>query len=230
MGYKVYCDESRHIEKDAKNRFMVVGGIFVPKKDEDELRAKINDLRQKHNCLGEIKWTNVSPAKLPFYLELIDLFFANSSLSFRCVVIDKAMLRHAEFNNGSHEIFFYKTYYYLLKKPICFFNKCGIVIAHKDTHSQNYSQELVRILRNKLWYLPLSIADPVILRAKDSVFIQLADLLIGAVGYQHNNYSTSKAKITLCAQICNHLGKPNLVFSSPYSKQFKFDIFILNLR
>jgi hypothetical protein len=230
MKYKIFCDESRHIEKDLKNRFMVVGGIFLPENDEEENRNKINLLRQKYNCLGEVKWNNVSPSKLQFYLDLVDLFFTTPSLSFRCVVVDKAMLRHEEFNQGSHEIFFYKTYYILLKKPICHFNKCDICLAYKDKFSDAHSKELARILRRKLIFQSLMISDPTIVPAKDSVFIQLADLLIGAVGYQHNNYSTSQAKIAVCNQICKHIGKPNLVFSSPYKNDFKFEIFILQLR
>lgn len=231
MKYNVYCDESRHIEKDIKDRFMVVGGIFLPEDKEGENRTRINELRKKHNCLGELKWNNVCPSRLQFYLELVDLFFTTPSLSFRCVVVDKAMLRHDEFNQGSHEVFFYKTYYILLKKPICRINKCNIYLAYKDKFSGANGAELVRILRKKFLFQNLikTINEPVIIPAKQSVFIQLVDLFIGAVGYQHNNYSSSKAKLAMCNQICRHIAKPNLIFSSPYKDDFKFEIFILKL-
>ncbi len=232
MHYEIFCDESRHIEKDTKNRFMVVGCVYFLKSAHDQLLEAIKSLRQKHNCFGEIKWNNVAPSKLSFYLELVDLFFNTEGLFFRCVVIDKALLRHKEFNQGSHELFFYKTYYMLLKKPLWRFNACDICIAHKDKFSGNNAKELVRVLRNKFFptNLFITINDPKIIPAKESVFIQLADLFIGAVGYQHNNYSTSNAKKALCAAICKHIGRPNLIFSSPYGHGIKFEIFTPKLR
>lgn len=232
MHYEFFCDESRHIEKDTKNRFMVIGGIYFVKDAHNSLHQSIDALRKKHRCFGEIKWNNVSPAKLQFYLDLVDLFFAAKEPFFRCVVIDKALLRHEEFNQGSHELFFYKAYYMLLKKPLWRFSAVDIYIAYKDKFSGSRAAELIRILRNK--FLPTSwvitINDPAIIPAKQSVFIQLADLFIGAVGYQHNNYSTSNAKQTLCAAICKHLGRPNLIFSSAYGHGIRFEIFIPKLR
>lgn len=233
MSYEIYCDESRHVEKDLKDRFMVVGGVYLPSAKRDEIETGISSVRKRHDCFGEFKWNNVAPSKLQFYIELTELFFS-SDLYFRCIVIDKAQLKHEEFNEGSHEIFFYKTYYILLKKPICNFHRCQIYIATKDKYSGIYSKELVRILRKKLMLLSVSIPEPVIMPAKSSVFIQLADLLIGAVGYQHNNYhtnpSSSKAKIEICNLICSKIAKPNLIFSSSYTINPKFEIFIPRLK
>lgn len=229
MSYEIYCDESRHIEKDLKDRFMVVGGVYLPASERDRIAVSINDLRQKHNCLGEIKWNNVSPAKLQFFLDLVELFFSSPELFFRCIVIDKATLKHEQYNQGSHDIFFYKAYYLLLKKPISYFKKCQTYIAYKDKFSGANSNELIRILKRK-FLLQINILDPIIIPAKDSVFIQLADLLIGAVGYQHNDYTSSKAKLEVCNLICSKIAKPSLVFSSPYVKNIKFDIFIPKLK
>lgn len=44
--------------------------------------------QEKASFYAEIKWTNVSPSKLPFYIELIDYFF-DTDLKFRTVAVRK---------------------------------------------------------------------------------------------------------------------------------------------
>jgi len=52
---------------------------------------------------------------MPLYKALIDYFF-ETDIDFRCVLIKyKDKLEHHKFNNGSHDTFYYKKVYFLLK-------------------------------------------------------------------------------------------------------------------
>jgi len=66
----------------------------------------------------EIKWTQVAPSTLEFYLRLVDLFFAVPSLGFRVVVVpDKNVLDHGHFLQN-HDDFYYKMWWQLLTRLI----------------------------------------------------------------------------------------------------------------
>jgi hypothetical protein len=86
MLFDIYCDESRQdliVEKSSVNdynRFVCIGGIMMPTEKREVLKNAIKDLKEKHNLYGELKWGNVSPNKINFYLELVDLFYATSSI------------------------------------------------------------------------------------------------------------------------------------------------------
>jgi len=118
--YNIYCDESCHLEKDQQD-VMVLGAIWCPLDKSKEIAIRIREIKRQHSLKQnfEIKWTKVSPAKLHFYLDLIDYFFDNSDLHFRALIVpDKAKLRHAEFNQ-SHDDFYYKMYFDMLCILIC---------------------------------------------------------------------------------------------------------------
>jgi len=81
MLFDIYCDESRQdllVEKSSistHNRFVCIGGIILPTEKREELKNAIKELKEKHSLYGELKWGNVSPNKIDFYLELVELFF-----------------------------------------------------------------------------------------------------------------------------------------------------------
>ena len=65
------------------------------------VKARINQLKEKHGIHSEIKWTTVSPSRLAFYLDLVDLFFDTPELSFRTVVIDASKVKNISFITSS---------------------------------------------------------------------------------------------------------------------------------
>jgi len=76
-------------------------------------------LKEKHSARGELKWTKVSASRESFFLNVVDLFFSSANLNFRCLIVnDKAKLDHEYYNQGSHDSFYYKMYYYLLRNVI----------------------------------------------------------------------------------------------------------------
>ena len=116
MELNVYCDESCHLEND-NQKAMVLGAIWCPKEKIIKINKRLDQIKEKYD-LGkffEIKWTKVSPAKYEFYEEILNYFFDNEDLHFRALVIpDKSKLDHERFNQ-SHEEWYFKMYFDLLK-------------------------------------------------------------------------------------------------------------------
>jgi len=114
--FNIYCDESCHLEHDA-SKVMVLGAAWCPAEKVREIAMRLREIKRKHG-LGadfELKWTKVGPAKLPFYLDVLDYFFDDDDLHFRALVVpDKGKLDH-EAHNQDHDTFYYKMFFDLLK-------------------------------------------------------------------------------------------------------------------
>ena len=124
--YNIYCDESCHLENDGE-KAMVLGGVWCPESKKDEIFRRIREFKVEHGLTKrfEIKWNKVSKRKQDFYMDIINYFFDNSDLHFRVLVIpDKQALRHEQFGH-SHDEFYYKMYFNMLKtlfEPDCGYN------------------------------------------------------------------------------------------------------------
>ncbi|MGA7876850.1 MAG: DUF3800 domain-containing protein [Desulfoferrobacter sp.] len=79
--FNVYCDESCHLEHD-RIPVMVLGAVWCPLDKTQRIFRSIRDLKIKYGFSKdfEIKWTKVSPAKLAFYLEVIEYFFSEDDV------------------------------------------------------------------------------------------------------------------------------------------------------
>lgn len=116
-AFNVYCDESCHLENDHQ-KAMVLGAIWCSVDKTREIAIRLREIKQKHKLASnfEIKWTKVSPAKLAFYLDIIDYFFDDDDLHFRGLVIpDKSKLNHGAFPGQNHDDWYYKMYFDMLK-------------------------------------------------------------------------------------------------------------------
>jgi hypothetical protein len=181
MKYNLFVDESCHLEHD-KIPVMCIGYIKVPHLAYDELKHIFTQIKIEHNTRGEIKWNKFSNSRLPLYKKLVDFFF-NTPLEFRCVLVKyKERLNHADFNRGSHDNFYYKITYYLLRP-----NPPGVdyrvFMDIKDTKGKERLTKIQEVFQN--YHKGES---PFIhfqhLRSHDNVFFQLADLFIGAITYR----------------------------------------------
>ena len=135
--YNIYCDESCHLEHDGESA-MTIGGVWCPQSKKDEIFHRIREIKEEHGLSKsfEIKWNKVSPGQLDFYMDIVNYFFDNSDLHFRVLVIpNKQELKHELFNQ-THDDFYYKMYFNMLKTlfiPGCGYN---IYIDIKDTRGQ----------------------------------------------------------------------------------------------
>lgn len=109
----IYCDESCHLEHDHLP-IMLFGAVWCPQEETKQHIAALRELKERHWARGELKWTKVSESRKLFFLETVALFFSSANLNFRCLIVnDKAKLDHEYYNQGSHDSFYYKMYYYV---------------------------------------------------------------------------------------------------------------------
>ncbi len=184
----IYCDESCHLEKDC-HKSMVIGGISCPIEKVKELSIKIRQLKEKYGLskYNEIKWTKVSASKKSFFVELIELFYNTEYLKFRAVKIpDKSVLNHVKFCQ-THDSWYYKMYYvmlrHILNNPNYSYN---VYMDIKDSCSSDKVRTLKDFLLNEIKdFNGERLHNFQTIRSNESELLQLADLLIGAVGYEN---------------------------------------------
>lgn len=224
--FNIYCDESCHLEHDGE-KAMVLGGVWCPADKKDEIFRRLREIKEEHglNKRFEIKWNKVSKGKLEFYMDVINYFFDNSDLHFRVLVVpNKSELKHEEFGH-SHDTFYYKMYFNLLKtlfEPDCEYN---IYIDIKDTRGQKKVDKLHEVLCNNHYDFNRELIKKVQqVRSEEVELVALADLLIGAMSYLHRGKTTSEAKLKLIERI-KERSKYNLMASTLY-RENKFNIFV----
>ena len=218
--FNIYCDESCHIEHDHKS-FMFLGSISVAYNQVKLHTEKIKELKEKHHFYGEIKWTNVSKSKFHFYMDLVEYFFA-TDLKFRTVGVEKSKINNEAFGS-SYDDFYYKMYYFLLNHNLNSLYNYNVYLDIKDTLSAYKVNKLKDILNTKFGVFR-NIQN---IRSHESMLIQLADFMMGAISYQHNNEAKeNQAKVQVIRKIQNHSGE-NLM-STNYSN--KLNLFFIELQ
>jgi len=197
--YNIYCDESCHLENDHQG-VMVLGAIWIPIEKVRETAVRIREIKIKNNLSEdfEVKWTKVSPGKLPFYLELLDFFFDDDDLHFRALIVpDKTLLRHAD-HDQTHDDWYYKMYFNLLKVLLSPHERYRIYLDYKDTQGARKVAKLHEVLSNNMYDFSREIVEQVqLVRSHEVEQIQLTDFLIGIVSYANRELQTSQAKLTL---------------------------------
>lgn len=224
--YNIYCDESCHLEHD-RQPVMVIGGVWCPATEVKNIARQIRVIKEMHQARGEIKWNRVSKSRRDFFIELVNFFFQTPSLHFRCVVVaDKSKLNHAYFNQGSHDSFYYKMYFYMLRNILSRPNQYNIFLDIKDTRSARKLQTLKEILCNNILDFTQQMIDNIQnIHSHESEILQLADLLIGAVGYQHRNLVENTTKIEIINQITAHVGHNLRSSTPPWIEKFNLFVF-----
>ncbi len=194
--YNIYCDESCHLENDQQSA-MVLGALWCPQSNVAQLNLQIAVIKARHNLSRyfEIKWTKISTSKVDFYSELINFFFETDNLNFRAWVIpDKSILKHEEYNQ-SHDDWYYKMYFYLLRNIFRSGNEYHIYLDVKDTRGGKKLQKLHDVLNCAHYdFNRQMITRMQLVHSHDIGLLQLADLFIGAISYKARNLTTSSAK------------------------------------
>ncbi len=197
--FNVYCDESCHLESD-QQKVMVLGALWCSLEKTREVAIRIREIKIQHGLSEnfEIKWVKVSPAKLEFYLDILDYFFDDDDLHFRALIVeDKTKLRHKDFGQ-SHDDWYYKMYFDMLKVILFPHSRYRIYLDIKDTRSKGKIEHLHQVLSNNMYDFRREIIERVqIVRSHEVEHLQLADLLIGAISYVNRGLNTSEAKLQL---------------------------------
>jgi len=150
--YNIYCDESCHLEND-RLPVMVLGAIWCPLEKVREISARLRDIKAVHHLSPtfEMKWAKVSPARQEFYLNMLDYFFDNDDLHFRALIVpDKSLLQHEEFGQ-THDDWYYKMYFDLLKVILSPHECYRIYLDIKDTRGATKVARLHEVLSNSVY-------------------------------------------------------------------------------
>lgn len=229
MRFEVYCDESRPdllSTKHPQARYMVIGGLWLPADAREQMKAEVHALREKHHIGGEFKWQKVSPSKLDFYRDLVDWYVAKGDdLRFRCIAVDQEKVELLQFHEADHELGFYKFYYQMLHHWILDFNEYAVFCDFKSNRVRTRLHELARCLE----YSNLtSMIDSVqAVRSKESVLLQVADVLTGVAASKLNDkLRVGGAKWELVNHLEKALGRP---IRPTYRSEHKFNVFKINL-
>lgn len=221
--FNIYCDESSI--DNPKSQMMVIGALFIERPLVPEIRRKIKEIRQKHGVNGELKWVKTSTKVLPFYEELFQYLFSidGEKVTFRCIVVDKSQVNYEKYHQQDKELAFYKFYYQLLKRRLKD-NKNYILLDFRPSKNKNS----VRRLGEFLTMFSRGIEHIQAYQSHENVFIQIADVLSGAVSFSRNTPTGGVAKQKLSEIIAKSIGKKNLNFKSGFWED-KFNIFCIDL-
>jgi hypothetical protein len=219
MNYKIFCDESCHLQNDGWNH-MILGALRCPENQYEQIKDEIKAIKLKHHTPFEIKWTKLSRSRIPMYKELID-YFIDSNIQYRAVIVmNKNCLDHEKYGQ-THSKFYYKTYYLVLKALMNRGNSYKIYMDIKDTHGKKALMELEKVFNNTQ-ELPMPFMQHI--RSDESQLLQLSDLLTGAVSYRNRDLTGSDIKLELVNYIEEKLGiRLDMTTSRGYSK---FNLFI----
>jgi hypothetical protein len=197
--FNVYCDESCHLEKDC-HKAMVLGAVWCPLERTRQISVRIREIKVDHGLPPgfEIKWVKVSPAKVQFYVDVMDYFFDDDDLHFRALIApDKSKLRHDVYSQ-THDDWYYKMYFDMLKVILQPDARYRIYLDYKDTQGAAKVAKLHDVLCNNMYDFSREIIERVqLVRSHEVEILQLADLLIGTVSYVNRGLSASAAKTRL---------------------------------
>lgn len=219
--FNIYCDESCHIEHDHK-KYMFLGSVSCAYPQVERHTARIAELKKKHNFYAEIKWSNVSISKIKFYLDLVDYFF-DTDLRFRAIGIEKAQV-HCDDFGYTYDDFYYRMYYQLLNYRIDTLSHYNVYLDIKDTLSAIKVRRLKEILNVKFGVF----RNVQNIRSDESLLLQLADFLMGAISYNANDsLKQNPAKMQIIEKINKHANLPELDKTNHSSK---VNLFFIDLK
>jgi hypothetical protein len=191
------------MEKDHQ-KVMVLGAVWCPKEKTRQANIELRELKQRFGLTRyfEAKWVKVSPAKIDYYLALLDYYFNNADLHFRALIVpDKEKLSHATFGQ-THDDWYYKMYFDLLKAIFTPHDAYRVYMDYKDSRGGEKVKNLHDILCNNMYdYSREIIRDVQLVRSHECELMQLTDLFIGAIAYVNRELNTSPAKLQIIKKI-----------------------------
>jgi hypothetical protein len=232
MKFEIYCDESRPdlftSKAEHKDRYLLIGGLWLPAEKRTEVKQKIKDLKNTHKIGGQIKWQKISNSRLKFYFELIDLFVSlGLDLRFRCIAVEVRKINFKLFHENDAELGFYKFYYELIHHWILDFNEYYIFCDTKTNRRPDRLSTLQLCLQRS--NLSSQIHSIQAVPSKESALIQFADFLLGATSSDLNeSIDERSAKMKILVHLRKQLKRKKL--TPTVKSEEKFNIFEIQLQ
>ncbi len=196
MQFDVYCDESRpdlFSSNNPKDKYLVIGSLWLKSECRDAYKAAIHDMRNFHKIGGEFKWQKVSPSREQFYRDLVKWFLdQNLELRFRCIAVDRTKVDLMQYHANDQELGFYKFYYQMLQHWILDWNEYHIFCDYKSNRIRDRLHVLQLCLGNANLSAAISCVQAI--KSRESVLLQLCDVLTGLAASRINGVQLSQAK------------------------------------
>ena len=223
--FNIYCDESTHLEYDG-HPYMLYGYVSIASNQIKISKEHIKAIKEKHNYTGEIKWVNIHEKTFEMYKELVEYFFM-TDMKFRAVIVEKSQIDNTRPEYTFND-FYFRMYFQLLHHEINLENAYNIYFDIKDTCSQKKLCKLRDILK---WNA--SIRNFQFIRSHESPFMQLADVLMGAINYNLRiKRGDIDGKVVAKRKIVEHINNHtdiSLRCTSPLSAK-KINLFFITLK
>ena len=230
MKFEVYCDEALpdlFTSGKPQGQYLMIGALWLPASLREDVKSKIDTLRERHAVFGEMKWRKISPSRVTFYEDVVDLFFAyGSNMRFRCIAVDRENINLAKFHNNDGELGFYKFYYQLLHHWILDHNEYQFFCDLKTSRSPTRMAELRRVLSKA--NISAEISNVQSLPSTQLALMQLCDILLGAANSRLNvGAPASPAKLAIVERMEASLGRR---ITPTWKSEDKFNVFKINLQ
>lgn len=223
-AFNLYCDESCHLPND-QQPLMVLGVVACPAEKAREVAVRLREIKLAHGIHThfEVKWNKVSASREAFYRAWLDYFFDDDDLSFRAVVADKRGLQHDAFGQD-HDTWYYKMMFQLLSRVIEPSSTYRIYLDKKDTRSAEKVTKLHEVLCSNMFDFNREVVERLqVIQSHEVEQLQLADLLLGAVGYENRGLGGNSGKLALISRIKDRSGYA--LTRSTLLQEAKFNIF-----
>lgn len=202
-SYSIFCDESCHLQFDSSD-VLCIGAIIIPDEQIDIYKSEIKRIKHKYGILHELKWNTVSRTHIAMYDDILRLFF-ESPMAFRCILIkNKSNIQAHSLERDEYNKFYYSVIERLIRFSIRhnsdFVNSYRVFLDLKDNHGKIKLTSIHRELINMIGTED-KIESLQNIRSHESQFIQLADILIGAITYRARSLNGSEAKTHIVGRI-----------------------------
>ncbi len=143
---------------------------------------------------------------MDLYCDMVDYFFDDDDLHFRGVIIpDKSKLKHERFHQ-THDDWYYKMYFDMLKVIFNPGDQYEVYIDIKDNHSNRKAQKLREVCCNSIYDFSRGVVSRLQpIRSEEVEMMQLVDILIGAIGNENrvfpDGFERSLAKLAIIDRI-----------------------------
>jgi hypothetical protein len=201
--FNIYCDESCHLEHDHLG-VMALGAIWSSVTQVQELARAARGLKRQFGLASdyELKWVKVSKGRRDYYEAVLDWFWNTPQLHFRCLIVpDKSILDH-EMVGQTHDDWYYKMYFNLLKVVIDPQQRYNVYLDLKDTRGAAKVRKLHEVLSNAQYDFSRSIIERIqLVRSHEVELLQLADYLTGLIAYANRGLRSSNTKVALVERL-----------------------------
>ncbi len=214
--YHIYCDESC-----TQHRYTIIGGIFCHTTVARKIRDDLEMVIANHGGTSELKWSKVNKMNLPLYKAVVDKFFdlrRGEHIHFRALVIDNSKMDHDQFNDGDKELGFSKMFFSFLYQFSRLYRSNNAYYVYLDDRTTKHRPEDLRVMLNAKCQreAPREI-DPFRVcqfqKSHQVRCIQVADILIGAIGYATNRMDLKHAAAPYKKELADYVRQKAELYS-----------------